>query len=134
MVATMEKPKTINNVHTDIKRGEIWMVNLGEGLGSEQKFKRPCVITQNNRGNFYSSTTVIVPLTTKTKTKMHTHVQLYAEKTNLNYDSVALAEQQRAISKERLLFKVGQVDIEAMRQIGLAIMISNELEEYIVYN
>lgn len=40
----------------DIQRGEIYLADLGEGVGSEQKGIRPVLIVQNNRGNKYSPT------------------------------------------------------------------------------
>ncbi len=38
----------------EIQRGEIYLADLGEGVGSEQKGVRPVLIVQNNRGNKYS--------------------------------------------------------------------------------
>jgi mRNA interferase MazF len=131
------KPKavTYEKVHTKVQRKEIWMCDFGGSVGSEQFGVRPCIIAQNWRGNLYSPTTQVIPCTTsESKAKLPTHVQLSAEGTNLLYNSVALVEQQRCIDKNRLLFKVGEVDDITMKQIGKAIMISNELEEYIVYN
>jgi mRNA interferase MazF len=136
----MERPqvktKTMpNKVHTTIiQRKEIWMADLSGSVGSEQAGVRPVICTQNWRGNHYSPTTQVVPLTTsESKAKLPTHIQLEAEKTNLHYNSVALVEQQRVIDKNRLLFKVGEVDDVTMKQIGKAIIISYELEEYL-YN
>ena len=34
----------------EIQRGEIYLADLGEGIGSEQKGVRPVLVVQNNRG------------------------------------------------------------------------------------
>ena len=44
-----------------IKRGEIWLVNLNPVVGSETAKTRPCLILQNDIGNEFSDTTVVVP-------------------------------------------------------------------------
>lgn len=36
-----------------IKRGDIYIVDLGEGFGSEQGGIRPALVVQNNIGNKY---------------------------------------------------------------------------------
>ena len=40
----------------EIKRGEIYLADLGEGVGSEQKGVRPVLIVQNDKVNKYSPT------------------------------------------------------------------------------
>ena len=47
-----------------IRRGDVVLVNLGPGKGKEQRGRsRPGVIVQNDLGNQYSPTTIVVPLT-----------------------------------------------------------------------
>lgn len=46
-----------------LKRGEIYKCDLGCGIGSEMRKKRPVVIVQNDVGNKLSGNTIIVPLT-----------------------------------------------------------------------
>ena len=48
-----------------IKRGDIILVNLNPGKGSEQTGVRPCLIIQNDTGNEYSPTTIITAITSK---------------------------------------------------------------------
>ena len=61
-----------------IKRGEVYMADLEVVDGSVQHGYRPVVIVQNNIGNKYSPTTIIVPITTKKENKryMPTHVNV----------------------------------------------------------
>jgi len=60
----------INNVQVqnEIKRGDIFLVNLGEGVGSIQGgFMRPMIVVANPMCCKYSSVIHAVPTTTKSK-------------------------------------------------------------------
>ncbi|MBL4931578.1 type II toxin-antitoxin system PemK/MazF family toxin [Clostridium paridis] len=101
-----------------IKRGQIINVNFGECKGSVQSGVRPAVIIQNNTGNKFSPTTIVVPLTTKTKKKMPTHYKLQMDKYGfLLKDSVVLGEQIITISKNQIIDIVGEVDVIDEREI-----------------
>jgi mRNA interferase MazF len=87
-----------------LRKGQVVWVSLN-GVNSEQRGNRPCIIVQNNLGNKMSKTTIVVPLTSsRTKTNLPVHVNLEKEcflGTRLK-DSVALCEQVRVIDKERI--------------------------------
>ena len=51
----------------DIKRGEVYYANLSPVVGSEQGGIRPVLILQNDKGNCYSSTTIIAAVTSGEK-------------------------------------------------------------------
>ena len=53
----------------EIKRGEVFFVNLNPTKGNEQGGARPCLIIQNDNGNKFSPTTIIAPITSKEFTK-----------------------------------------------------------------
>lgn len=104
-------------------RGEIWLVDLGETKGSEQKMIRPVVILQNNMGNLHSPTITIVPLTSSRGKKwIPTHVTLYKTTCLLSL-SIALTEQITTISKERFINFIGEVNSDEMIAIEDAILI-----------
>ena len=44
-----------------IRRGEIWYVRLDPAEGDETKKTRPCLVLQNDIGNKFAKTTVVVP-------------------------------------------------------------------------
>jgi len=87
-----------------MKRGQIWMADLGEGLGSEQHGTRPVVILQNDVGNLHSPTTIIAPITDCNKRYMPTHQEIWSTEK----PSVVLLEQIRTVCKSRLLFQTGE--------------------------
>ena len=49
------------------RRGDIYLVNFDPVIGSEQGGLRPALILQNDVGNYFSSTTVVVPITSHIK-------------------------------------------------------------------
>ena len=90
-------------------RGEIYLVDLSNHVGSEQSGIRPALIVQNERGNINSPTTIICPLTSKQKPTMDTHVPLSPSDCGILKESTVLCEQIRVIDKSRLKKKLGEV-------------------------
>ncbi|MHC5269156.1 type II toxin-antitoxin system PemK/MazF family toxin [Enterococcus sp. LJL98] len=108
-----------------MKRGAIFFADLSPVRGSEQGGVRPVLIIQNNRGNRYSETVIVVAITTrKTKTKLPTHVALPRAISGLKQDSSILVEQIRTIDKSRIQEKICQLTVEQMRPVDRALRIS----------
>ena len=116
----------MKNIVKSVERGGIYYADLRPVIGSEQGGIRPVLIVQNDIGNKYSPTTIVVALTTKTKkSNIPTHVDIHSNKINgLKEDSVALCEQFRTIDKERLKDKVGHVDDDTLNNVLSAVKIS----------
>lgn len=112
-----------------IKRGEIYYADLDPTVGSEQNGFRPILIIQNDIGNQYSPTTVVVPITSKVgkKSNQPTHVPVFCA--GLSMNSVALLEQIRTLDMRRLKSKIGELDEEQMRKIEKALLISVGMKE-----
>ena len=108
------------------RRGEIYLVDLTVNtVGSEQGGIRPAVIVQNEAGNEHSTTTIICPLTSKVKKNIPTHVDLRKEDCGILRDSTVLCEQVRAVSKERLKKKLGEVtNMQKLNDINQKMIIS----------
>ncbi|HHT63127.1 MAG: type II toxin-antitoxin system PemK/MazF family toxin [Bacillota bacterium] len=113
-----------------VRRGEIFFAELNPVQGSEQGGTRPVLVVQNDIGNQYSPTTIVVAITSQiNKAKLPTHVELPKEKTGLDKDSVILAEQVRTIDKSRLQHKVAVLSDEIMHRVNKALEISLGLVE-----
>lgn len=109
----------------NVKRGDIYYADLSPVVGSEQGGLRPVLIVQNDVGNKYSPTVIAAAITSKLgKTKLPTHIDVFAEKVGLQRDSVVLLEQIRTIDKTRLKEKMGHLDDNMMHQVDEAITIS----------
>ena len=108
-----------------VSRGEIYFAELNPVQGSEQGGVRPVLIIQNDIGNTYSPTTIILASTSQlNKARLPTHVELSAGESGLKKDSVILAEQMRTIDKSRLRQKVAQLNRPTMQRIENAVAVS----------
>lgn len=92
---------------------DIFYANLSKNaIQSEQGGIRPVIIIQNNVGNKYSPTVIVLPITSEIKKEsLPTHCILHKTvKNGLDVDSMVLGEQVRVIDKCRLLDKIGYLD------------------------
>ena len=108
-----------------IKRGDIYYADLSPVVGSEQGGVRPVLIVQNDVGNRYSPTVIAAAITSRmSKTKLPTHIDIYASEVGLAKDSVILLEQIRTLDKRRLREKMGHLDNAVMERVNTAISVS----------
>ena len=108
-----------------VKRGDIYYADLSPVVGSEQGGLRPVLIIQNDVGNKYSPTVIAAAITSRmSKTRLPTHIDIYAEKSGIAKDSVILLEQIRTLDKRRLREKMGHLDETVMHQVDNAIAVS----------
>lgn len=123
--------KTAEQVITfaDIKRynrilqGEIWLADLGERSGNIQSGKRPVIVLQNDIGNKYSPTTIVVPLTSQIKNLLPVHCDVGVE-CGLKKTSTSLMEQITTINQSQLIKRIGALDVEGYKAIKSAIVAS----------
>jgi mRNA interferase MazF len=110
-----------------IVRGELYTADLDPVVGSEQGGMRPVLVVQNDVGNRFSPTVVVLALTSQIdKARLPTHVQVCG--CGLVRPSVVLAEQMRTLDKRRLKERIGMLPPEMMAQVNLAIRISLGVE------
>lgn len=108
-----------------VKRGEIYYADLSPVVGSEQGGLRPVLIIQNNVGNRYSPTVIAAAITSQhDKAKLPTHIQVAADSSGLQKNSIVLLEQVRTLDKRRLKEKMGDLDLESMNRVNRALSIS----------
>ncbi len=108
-----------------VKRGDIYYADLSPVVGSEQGGLRPVLIIQNDVGNKYSPTVIAAAITSRLgKTRLPTHIDIYADKAGLSKDSVVLLEQIRTLDKRRLKEKMGHLDESVMQRVDNAIAVS----------
>ena len=111
-----------------VKRGEVYFANLDPVVGSEQGGERPVLVIQNNAGNKYSPTVIVLAITSQyhKKHKLPTHVSI--EGSGLHVNSIVLAEQVRTVDKARLTCYVGRVSTVSMEAVDRAVKISMGVE------
>ena len=126
----LSESHTDNRQDTVVRRGDIFYADLSPVVGSEQGGLRPVLIIQNDVGNRYSPTVIAAAITSRMgKTKLPTHIDIYADRVGLAKDSVILLEQIRTLDKRRLREKMGHLDDAVMEEVNNAIAVSFGLHE-----
>jgi mRNA interferase MazF len=112
-----------------MKRGEIYDARLEPVEGSEQGGTRPVIIVSRNAINAYSPVVLAVPCTTyQNRKKIYpTQVLIKAPEAGLSNDSIAMADQVRVLSKQRLLGLRGILEQETLNELDQALLIALDL-------
>lgn len=104
-----------------VRRGSAYWVRFDGDVGSEQHGIRPALVIQNDKGNRYSPTTIVVPLTTQKKSAQPTHHEfVHVEKG----PQTACAEQVRTIDKSRIVKYAFDVSEDDMRRIDRCVNVA----------
>lgn len=108
----------------DVRRGDIYTLDYGNPIGSEQGGRRPALIIQNDSGNLNSSTTIVAAITSNLNRQYPFQVRILASESGLPKDSVVMLEQLLTVSKSRLINKAGHLTATKMIEVDNAIRIS----------
>jgi mRNA interferase MazF len=92
------------------ERGDIWWVALEPTLGSEIRKTRPCVVISVKVLNERRRTVIVVPLSSSPKASPPILIPISCE----GRPAVAVSDQIRAVSKQRLRGRLGAVTTEEM--------------------
>ena len=104
-----------------MKRGEIYFADLDPVVGSEQGGIRPVLIIQNDLGNRFSPTVIVLPLTSSlNKAPLKTHVPVRPPLGGLKRPSLILCEQVRTLEKKRLKSRLGLLPRETLLLVDRA--------------
>jgi len=100
-------------------RGDIWLAELPDGVGSIQGGIRPVVIISNNLNNSFSTTVTVACVTSQCKRPdIPTHVMISSP--FLQMDSEVLLEQIMTVNKNQLTTRIGKVSSEDQERIDEA--------------
>lgn len=111
-------------------RGDIYLVDLGTNIGSEQGGCRPVLLVQNDIGNHFGPTLIVAPVSSRywKKSKQPTHTLIEGIQ-NLSSPSVVLTEQLLTIDKVRVMKYLGKVPEDQMQNVNKAVMVSLVLKQ-----
>lgn len=102
----------------DARRGEIWLLDLGELIGHEQGGQRPALVVSSDEWNGHAAIVAVLPIT-RTKHELPTRVEVEATDVNgLAETSCARCEDIRSVSERRLVHRVGVCDGLVMLGVG----------------
>lgn len=101
----------------DPARGDVWWVDLDPTRGSEIRKTRPCLVLTANALNRLRRTVVVVPYSTAASAHPPISVPVTCEGTR----AVAIVDQIRAISKERLRGRLETATAEDLDAVTTAL-------------
>ena len=101
-----------------ILQGEVYVCEL-DGIDSEQRGEKLCIVLQLHIINKTSPNVIIVPITSKHKKDMPTHLTFTQEEYSFfRYkENTALCECIRSVSKSRLGKRVGKIEDEDLGKL-----------------
>ena len=92
----------------EIKRFEVFLINLDPTIGHEINKTRPCLVISPDEMNDFISTVIIAPMTTKTRkypTRVHCRFK--------GKSGEIVLDQLRTVDKKRLVKRIGVIDASA---------------------
>lgn len=93
-----------------ITQFEIWLANLNPKFGTEAGKIRPVLVVQTDLLNVVHPSTIICPITSKTRQNVSIlRVNIAEGMSGLKQDSAIMIDQVRAIDNKRLLRKIGEL-------------------------
>lgn len=112
-----------------MQRGQVFDARLEPVEGSEQGGTRPVIIVSRDIINTNSPVVLAVPCTThRSQKKIYpTQVLISAGEAGFSNDSIAMADQVRALSKQRLLKLRGTLTAKTLSQLEQALLIALDL-------
>lgn len=108
----------------EIKRGEVYWVNLDPTIGSEIQKTRPAVIVSNNIQNKVSSRVVVIPITSKADKLFPFEAKISLKKKGVK----VLTDQIRTVDKSRLSDCICMLSTTEISDIEKAIKVTLSLE------
>ncbi len=92
----------------EIKRFDVYLINLDPTIGHEIKKTRPCLIISPNEMNLFISTVIVAPMTTKGR-NYPTRIQC----TFQGKKGQIVLDQIRTVDKKRFIKKLGSISKKA---------------------
>jgi len=110
---------TMKQKDKNVRRGEVYWVNLDPTIGTEIQKTRPAVIISNDSQNKVGQRYIVAPVTSTTK-------NLYPFEVNININgtlSKAMLDQIRTLDHQRLGKRICKLSFEELNQIERAVKI-----------
>ena len=109
-----------------IRRGEIWIADLGIPQGSEPGYQRPILVIQDNYFNdSHLATIIVLGITSNTRhSKYPGNVFLSRKESNLSKDSVVNVTQIATIDKQLLVERVSALPERLIDQVDYGLGLS----------
>jgi len=96
----------------EIKRFQVYLVNLDPTIGHEIKKTRPCLVISPNEMNKHIGTVIVAPMTTKGRN--------YPTRVKCSFQDkkgIVVLDQIRTVDKKRLVKKLGTINSKAQNNV-----------------
>ena len=97
----------------DVRRFDIWLVNLDPTQGSEIRKTRPCIVVSPDEMNPYIRTAIVAPMTS-TRRRYPTWVDLTFQRKK----GQVVLDQIRTVDKSRLVKRLGRLTEARARDVA----------------
>lgn len=97
----------------EIKRFDVYLINLDPTIGHEIKKTRPCVVISPDEMNRYISTVIVAPMTTKGR-RYPTRVSIRFQ----GRQGQIVLDQIRTVDKKRLVKRLGRISKNAQKRVA----------------
>jgi mRNA interferase MazF len=113
------------------RRGDIYLVAFDPTRGHEIQKTRPAVVIQNDVSNQHSPITIVAAISSQFRDPPHPREVPIRPggKTGLTQPSAVILNQIRSIDRERLVKRLGTLDVAIMQRVDDALKISLGLVE-----
>lgn len=123
-----------------VKRGEVYFIDLGENIGSEENKIRPCVVLQSNAYNFKSPVFTCAIISNSKLTLPDIQIPIKGKyeylnekkKTSFLTGSIDLG-QIKTVGKERILLKIctlkeeiDEIDMKLFNSLGMSDILTKQ--------
>ena len=106
-----------------MRRGDVYLADLGTARGSEQSGRRPVLVFEDNRLLRVTLTVVVIPFTTSLRLgKLPTCTLVPAGEGGLRQDSVAVCHQMRGLDKSAFLERWGTLPDDRTREVERTVL------------
>ena len=96
----------------EVKRFDIFLVNLGPTVGHEIRKSRPCLVISPDEMNQHISTVIVAPMTTKGRNYPTRVPCIFQGK-----EGQVVVDQIRTVDKIRLVKRLGKVDSQTQTDV-----------------
>ena len=100
----------------EVKRFDVFLINLDPTVGHEIKKTRPCLVISPNEMNRFISTVIVAPMTTKGRS--------YPTRISCTFKGrkgQVVLDQIRTVDKKRLVKKLGSISKQAQSGVLLTL-------------
>lgn len=96
----------------EVRRFDVFLVNLDPTIGHEIKKSRPCLVISPDEMNKFISTVIVAPMTTKERDYPTRVSCVFQDK-----EGQIVLDQIRTVDKARLSKRMGKIDLKTQREV-----------------